>query len=323
MAPDKKWMDLINDRIGNEYGKGVEKFLDYAFERLGPTNEIRCPCVKCVNVDSGSRELVQMHLIVYGILQNYRLWYHDGEREGEPLENEEGDNDFMEDILRDLHPQYGQSSSNAQNLSSPYHVEEANEEAKKFYRLLDDSRQHLYQGSGVSKSSALLKLLHLKNIGQWTNESFTMLLKLLKEEILPENSTFSDSYYEAKKFIRDIGLSYEKIDTCKNDCMLFCKDSKYLDSCRVCGLSRWNDEINTREARIKANGKKNPNKILRYFPLSPKLQRMFMCSKTAPYMRWHCDARIDDEVLRHPADSMAWKSFDKEYTNFSLESRNV
>ncbi|XP_042446315.1 uncharacterized protein LOC122031244 [Zingiber officinale] len=322
MTPDKKWMDLINDRLGEAYGQGIENFLDYAFERTGETNEIRCPCVKCANAHFGSREYVKMHLIVYGILQNYRFWYHHGEKPEDDLElhnseTEVDDNDyFMEDLLRDLHPHY--DDSNHANIS-----EEPNDEAKFFYRLLNVSKEPLYEGSRVSKLSALIKLLHLKNVGQWTNKSFSMLLQLLKEEILLENFDLPDSYFDAKKFIRDIDLSYEKIDACKNICMLFWKDHKNLDFCEVCGISRWKEERHSGGTQFKANGKKIPKKILRYFPLKPRLQRLFMCSKTAPYMRWHNDARIDDEILRHPADSMTWKSFDERYKDFSLEARNV
>ena len=40
----------------------------------------------------------------------------------------------------------------------------ANEDAKKFYKLLNESNEALYEGSKISKASTLLKLLHLKNI---------------------------------------------------------------------------------------------------------------------------------------------------------------
>ncbi|KAH1092344.1 hypothetical protein J1N35_019601 [Gossypium stocksii] len=54
-----------------------------------------------------------------------------------------------------------------------------------------------------------------------------------------------------------------------------------------------------------AQSRKKPIKILRYFPLIPRLQRLFMLSKTAESMRWHHDQRIDDGLLRHLADSLA------------------
>ena len=48
-----------------------------------------------------------------------------------------------------------------------------------------------------------------------------------------------------------------------------------------------------------------------------------MSSKTASSMRWHFDKRVDDGVIRHPANSMAWKDFDKVHPNFASKPRNV
>ncbi|WMV58016.1 hypothetical protein MTR67_051401, partial [Solanum verrucosum] len=48
-----------------------------------------------------------------------------------------------------------------------------------------------------------------------------------------------------------------------------------------------------------------------------------MCSKTSPLMSWHHDKRVDDGVMRHPADSMAWKKFDELHPSFVAEPRNV
>ena len=49
-----------------------------------------------------------------------------------------------------------------------------------------------------------------------------------------------------------------------------------------------------------------------------------MSRKTASDMRWHSEKRIDDEnMLRHPADSKAWKEFDKHHEWFAREPRNI
>uniref|UniRef100_A0A2N9G202 DUF4218 domain-containing protein n=1 Tax=Fagus sylvatica TaxID=28930 RepID=A0A2N9G202_FAGSY len=69
--------------------------------------------------------------------------------------------------------------------------------------------------------------------------------------------------------------------------------------------------------------KKKAAKILRWFPLKPRLQRLFMSSKTAGHMKWHANGRTDDGLMRHPADSPAWKTFDSKYGEFSSEPRNV
>lgn len=64
-------------------------------------------------------------------------------------------------------------------------------------------------------------------------------------------------------------------------------------------------------------------KVLRYFPLKPRLQRLFMSSETSKLMRWHHEERNKDGVLRHPVDSEAWKSFDNKYPEFARDARNI
>ncbi|XP_047339912.1 uncharacterized protein LOC124943454 [Impatiens glandulifera] len=329
-VPDKEWMNLGRQhRHLPEYIKGVDSFLDFA-ESSGRKTDIACPCIKCGNRNYVERAIVRRHLIVHGMREDYKFWgchgekrprndnicvegYIGGENDNDvedvndfdhndledhsdvqvddlgdndiQVDNDEDDDVCMENILSDLlYPHCGGSNN--------------------FYKVLNDLNEPLYKGSKISKASTLLKLLHLKNVGQWTNTLFDMLLKLLKEEILPENSNLPDSFYESKKFHRNIGLSYEKIDTCKYSCMLFWKDDKDLECCKVCGYSRWKIDESTLAPRKKVNGKNIPNKVLLYFPLTPRLQRLYMCSKTAPSMRWHKDTRVDDEVLRHPADSI-------------------
>uniref|UniRef100_A0A803MKL6 Transposase n=1 Tax=Chenopodium quinoa TaxID=63459 RepID=A0A803MKL6_CHEQI len=45
--------------------------------------------------------------------------------------------------------------------------------------------------------------------------------------------------------------------------------------------------------------------------------------KTAEDMRWHSEDKFNDDIMRHPCDSIAWKSFDMEFITFGKESRNV
>ncbi|KAH1122090.1 hypothetical protein J1N35_005250 [Gossypium stocksii] len=82
-------------------------------------------------------------------------------------------------------------------------------------------------------------------------------------------------------------------------------DRKNQQSCHVCGKSRWmnrnTEDVN--EDEYEAQSRNNPIKILRYFPLIPRLQRLFMSLKTTESMTWHHDQRTDDGFLRHPVDS--------------------
>ena len=111
---------------------------------------------------------------------------------------------------------FGSEDWNAQDID-----EEPNENAKRFYRLLHDGETKLYPGcEKFLKLSFIVKLLHIKILGGWSNKSFTILFELLKET-LSSGETLPKSYYETNKVIRDLGLSYENIDVCVNDCVLF------------------------------------------------------------------------------------------------------
>ncbi|XP_075111839.1 uncharacterized protein LOC107799971 [Nicotiana tabacum] len=48
-----------------------------------------------------------------------------------------------------------------------------------------------------------------------------------------------------------------------------------------------------------------------------------MARETAKKMRWHKEGNVDDGVLRHPSDSITWKSFDARHPTFSAELRNI
>jgi len=198
MAPNNDWIN-IDDRLSEDYEKGVKSFLDCAFSKLGIESS-RCPCVKCANIKFGDRDLVHGHLLAYGIVQRYTFWYHHGETINEPsveMDNDDDTDEYdeMQGILRDLYPEFNEEDSFVHESQE----EEPNDEGKRFYRLLKDSQEYVHDGCKSSKMSALVKLLHIKTRGWWSNESFTMLLQFLKDKLLPYGSNFSSSYYKAKK----------------------------------------------------------------------------------------------------------------------------
>ncbi|KAF2321682.1 hypothetical protein GH714_001318 [Hevea brasiliensis] len=155
MASSKGWMDLVSDRLNDIYLRGVEKFLDYNFKKTGMYGEIRCPCVKCSNRYSATREVVRTHLKVYEIIHSDTFWYHHGERVGEyesDLEsdklNEDEPSDEMHDMLRDFYPECCDQDTNYEDMdtfSHDIHEKDPNDETDKFHKLLRDFEQPLYK----------------------------------------------------------------------------------------------------------------------------------------------------------------------------------
>ena len=54
----------------------------------------------------------------------------------------------------------------------------------------------------------------------------------------PSNAKLSNDCYKAKKIIKDLGLSYEKINACSKDCILYWKKNANFETCPNYGVSR-------------------------------------------------------------------------------------
>ncbi|XP_057739499.1 uncharacterized protein LOC130956470 [Arachis stenosperma] len=62
---------------------------------------------------------------------------------------------------------------------------------------------------------------------------------------------------------------------------------------------------------------------LRYFSLKPRLQRLFICRKTAEHMLWHATVKGENDKMVHPRDGEVWKTFDLTHREFGLQPRYV
>ncbi|CAN6713228.1 unnamed protein product [Malus baccata var. baccata] len=108
--------------------------------------------------------------------------------------------------------------------------------------------------------------------------------------------------------------NYEKL--LKMPSKNYIRENKALDKCPVCNEPRFKMTSQNRNTKI-------PQKVMRYLPLKPRLQRLYMSMQTATDMRWHKEGQVNDDVIRHPADGEAWKEFDRMYPYFAADPRNV
>ncbi|XP_006352028.2 uncharacterized protein [Solanum tuberosum] len=325
---NRRWMDY--SRVSKEYLDGVENFLNHAFRENHNGGTISYPCTKCVLYYQVNRAVAYDYLVVNGIMPLYNTWFCHGESLNRSTSTEEN-NDRQEalrsaDMREMIHDVFGSFIQFNDNISereeiAPNVEENAphpsrfqpHPEIDKFEQLMRDSNEELYPGcKKFSKLSFVLQLYRIKLLFKWSNESFNALLGLLKDA-LPEGEKLPSSFYESKKIIEGLGLNYKKIHVCPNDCMLFRNEfaKKDVNECLICGASRWKNSV-----------KKIPAKVLRHFPLKPRLQRLYISSKIAKLMRWHHEEWNKDGVLRHPADSEAWKAFDIRHQEFAKDPRN-
>ncbi|XP_063942812.1 uncharacterized protein LOC108203257 [Daucus carota subsp. sativus] len=201
-----------------------------------------------------------------------------------------------------------------------------NKAAKDFYKLVQEGKQPLFPGSeNFTQLGFIVRLYQLKCSHGFTESAFSGILQLLKEAF--PNVNLPSYFSVAKKMIRDLGLDYEKIHACPNDCMLYWSENKDEIKCKFCGASRWvvpkKDSRAPSSTKVQENSSKIPAKVLRYFPLKPRLQRLFMCKEYSELMKWHAVGRTKDGKLRHPADAEGWRSMDASHSKFAAEIRNV
>ncbi|XP_039117866.1 uncharacterized protein LOC120253629 [Dioscorea cayenensis subsp. rotundata] len=224
---DKSWMR--KSRLSQEYEDGVEQFLNFAFANSSEDDRIICPCIKC-RVPSPIHEPTNTFAAPSSSNPHFQT------SRTRP--------DSLEELLRYAFSIHQVNNEGLPSTADEFNVEvndgdeatievdeQPSKEVAKFYKLLEDMNNKLYEGSQHSRCEHL------------------------------------------------------------ND------DNELVH--------------------------KKPAKVLWYFPLIPRLQRLFMSTKTSADMIWHANGRTNDGLLRHPADAEAWKSFDARYPDFASDPRNV
>ncbi|XP_042400964.1 uncharacterized protein LOC121990995 [Zingiber officinale] len=183
--------------------------------------------------------------------------------------------------------------------------------------LVDAETPLLPSCTTYTKLSAIVTLYNYKSTNGHTDNSFNELLKILGD-MLPEKNTLPKDVYSMRKLLKPFDLGYEKIHACPNDCCLFRKELKDLDSCPKCGSSRWKvDKVTTKVC------KGVPEKVLRYFPVIPRLKRMFKSEQKAEDLIWHSNHKSHDHMMRHLVDSIAWDTINHKWPAFASDPRNL
>ncbi|XP_021767736.1 uncharacterized protein LOC110732126 [Chenopodium quinoa] len=311
---------------------------------------LKCPCLNCRLVMSQTRKNMLCHLLVYGIDRSYNPWLSHGESVEQIDKNKDqgyvaevSDNESEDRPFDDMAPFVFDATSAWNSINST----SINENERTTYigsssgtsetpmllqKLVEDMEADLYPGCKTFKRlEFIMSLLHIKVSNKWSDKSFSMLLNALHRAFNYDNNLPSISY-DAKKYTKALGLDYVKIDACVSHCVLFRKEFANEVKCPKCSAPRWKQDISQDDENSDDEDEgvhrktRVPQLVLRHFPLIPRLQRMFMCSKLAMHMRWHNKGHAgddDDNIMRHPRDSKSWKSLDELYPEFAADARNV
>lgn len=261
------------------------------------------------------------HLVINGIDEAYKRrtdWFHHGEDNSVAVVDGQ-DRVWNAEILGLYEAAKWSDEDLACKGSELIEAAEGEDRQEdEFLAKLADAEMPLYPTCvNHSKLSATVTLFRIKTQNGWSDKSFDELLETLPK-MLPEDNVLHRSTYDVKKFLKSFDMGYQKIHACVNDCCLFRKKLKKVETCPKCKCSRWKTNMHTGEVK-----KGVPQKVLRYFPIIPRLKRMFRSEKVAGDLRWHFSNKSIDGKLRHPVDSVTWKSVNDKYPSFASEERNL
>jgi hypothetical protein len=186
--------------------------------------------------------------------------------------------------------------------------------------MLRASEEPLHEHTIVSVLAFITRITYIKSKFAFSNKCYKECLSLFND-VLPSNHKLPIDMYQSKKLLSALDLEYEKIDVCKDNCMIFYKECKNETKCLKCCKLRFVDVVNEDGEKVMS---KTTLKKLRYMLLTPQMKQLFISKKTARHMRWHKEGvHENDQVMVHPSDSEVWKALDDFDLDFARDAQNV
>jgi hypothetical protein len=133
----------------------------------------------------------------------------------------------MEEMVEALQPEFGRNSEDPPT-----------KEAKEFFKLLEASEEPLHEHTKLSLLAFVTRLIAIKSKYFFSNNCFNDIMQLMGDA-LPQPHKLPKDMYQCKRLTKSLGMGYEKIDMCPDNCMLFW--DKHKDEKKVLGL--WEREI--------------------------------------------------------------------------------
>ena len=96
-------------------------------------------------------------------------------------------------------------------------------------------------------------------------------------------------------------MHYEAIHACPDDHVIYYNQHEIETKCMECHVTRYHTNKVT---------KNMPQKVLRYIPIIPRLQRLFRCKNIAQFMDYHARNISQDDVIRMPADGYSFRDME-------------
>jgi hypothetical protein len=172
---------------------------------------------------------IAIHLYKNGFVPGYEVWIFHGESSTRVIAEDEhdcdvGDVDRMDEMIEAIQ---------AEVTEDPPITE-----VEEFFKLLKASKEPLHEHTEVTLLAFITRLMAIKSKYFLSNNCYNDLMKLISNILLKPQKVPKDMY-QFKKMMSALGLKYEKIDVCSDNCILFWKEHANEKKCLECGQSRF------------------------------------------------------------------------------------
>ncbi|XP_055960661.1 uncharacterized protein LOC126668629 [Mercurialis annua] len=300
MDTDRSWMyrRLQGGLLYPGFTERVQEFVNFALRHptcmSGP--EIKCPCprTRCKNTSYRDVETVKLHILQKGFVADYQVWVFHGE--GNVLNPRPVAQLPEYDV--DMENEGGDDFSSVQRM------------------VIDAAGPEVVKHSPLSAAVKMLDIKCRHSVSVALVDDVTEFI----QELLPDENKMPKNFAEIKKMVRGLGLPVEVIDCCLRNCMIYWGSDADLTRCKICDHERWKPPPKGNSVKRRVNV---PYRKMFYFPITPRLQRLYASTATAKHMTWHAEHEMVDGKMCHPSDSPAWKHFSELHTEFAEEVRNI
>jgi hypothetical protein len=235
----------------------TDDFIEREFS-LATTRKIRCPCMKCQNARCFDKVILTKHLVKNGFTADYEmLVFHDEKYTAvaaKECANDRAGVDRMDEMLEAIQPEF---DLDTEDPPMP--------EVEEFFRLLKGPAELLHGHTKLTVLAFVTRLMAIKSKFFFSNNCYNELLKLFGD-VLPNPNKLPKDIYHSKKLVKGLGMDYDKIDVCRNSCMLFWKEHKGEKQSLKCGKPRYIEVVNDDGKMVTIEV---AHKHVHYMPIAP------------------------------------------------------
>jgi len=218
-----------------DYCNEVQGFINFttSIPRNFTRGGFRCLCRKCKNKKFLHPDSVMMNLLTKGFKEDCLCWnaheelFVPNESMVERVVWSTSSASNMYKVASDNSNPYRNMVMDAMRMNQgnvsqcPIVEEEPNANATRFFDMLKDSAEPLWDGyTNHNKLSAVAHVFTIKSDHELSEASYDKIMEWVRS-ILPEWNKPKENFYVAKSMMKPLGLGYQKIDMCPNFYMIY------------------------------------------------------------------------------------------------------